>query len=146
MPLQLTIGFIHSAPYFFPLYINGSIWCVKDSISFLHSTSLSKSYQNITPSASSFTIEFLWLQVNHYAATFFEYCREYEKALACYELAIRKPNLNYPAEINYINLKMKISHPGSYSPVFHFNDLLSKYRSRHHVVQTLCHRGFYLYK
>jgi hypothetical protein len=77
---------------------------------------------------------------------FFEYCHDYEKSLYYYELAIRQPNLNYPAEMNYINLKMKISPPGSYSPVFHLSKILSKYRSRHHAVQTLCQRGFYLYK
>jgi len=48
--------------------------------------------------------------------------------------------------MNYINLKMKISPPGSYSPVFHLSELLLKYRSRNYVVQTLCHRGFYLYR
>jgi len=48
--------------------------------------------------------------------------------------------------MNYINLKMKISPPGSYSPVFDLNKVLSKYRSHNYAVQTLCHRGFYLYK
>lgn len=115
---------------------------------FLHYLHLpqNQSILTIFSSSSSLTVEFLWLQVNHYAATFFEYCHDYEKALACYEMAIREPNLNFPAELNYINLKMKISPPRSYSPLFHLDGMLFKYCSHHHVVQILCHRGIYLYK
>jgi hypothetical protein len=131
VPVQLTVGFVHSAPYIFPFCVSGFIGCVNYSFFFLH---------------SFVTTEFFWLQVNHYAATFFEYFHDYEKSLYHYELAIRKPILNFVAEVNYINLKMKTSPPGSYSPVFHLSEMLSMYHSCHYAVQTLCHRGFYLYK
>ncbi|XP_049831097.1 uncharacterized protein LOC126272343 isoform X2 [Schistocerca gregaria] len=84
--------------------------------------------------------------VNHHAGMFYEYCHDYEKALSCYEIATQNGKFNYPAEMNYINLRLKIAAPGSYSPIFRLHGLLHKYNGVNHMVQTLCLRGYYHYE
>ncbi|KAJ4445972.1 hypothetical protein ANN_12658, partial [Periplaneta americana] len=84
--------------------------------------------------------------VNHYAGLFYEHCHDYEKALLCFERATTDSKQNYPAEMNYINLKMKLGPQGSYSPVFRLDKLISKYPSPNLMQQTLCHKALYLYK
>ncbi|KAJ9580051.1 hypothetical protein L9F63_004288, partial [Diploptera punctata] len=84
--------------------------------------------------------------VNHYAGLFYEFCYDDEKALESYEKSFCDNKCNYPAEINYINLKLKTSCPGVYSPILHFQNLLLKYLNPTQTVQTLCHYAFYLYK
>jgi hypothetical protein len=91
------------------------------------------------------TVEFLWLQVNHYSGLFCEYYHDYEKALICYEGATCGANINFPAEMSYLNLKMRMSFQESYSPIFYLDKLVFKYSSPNYIVQILCHRGFYLY-
>jgi hypothetical protein len=103
-------------------------------------------WQNFFSSEYFLTVQFLCLQVNHYAGAFYEYYYDYEKALLCYERATSDGKLNFPAEMDYINLKMKISPKGSYSPEFHLDKLTSDYSNPNYRVQILCHRGFYLYK
>lgn len=86
------------------------------------------------------------LQVNHYAGLFYENVRDDKKALQCYERAIANGRLNYPAELSFINLKLKVSPPGSHSPIFRLEELLYKYPNCQYKIQTLCLKGVYLYK